>query len=113
MSGLSGVPDTCEEIYLRDAIDPDLQNVTAPYSFDAGAIKLPDVECGNTFDYSTQNPLQPTSDDMYAMCIEQFSYLRSSSNQTVDNVPYPGTLFEPAFKPLDMLLPSKWNETLR
>lgn len=114
MSALSGVPDTCEDIYSRDPVDPDLKNATAPSSFEANAIKLPNVECGNTFNYSTQVAIKQSDSDemMYAMCIEQFSYLRSRSDQTVDNVPYPGTLFEPSFKPLEMLLPSKWNDTL-
>ena len=114
MGGLSGIPETCEEIYFKDtdAIDESVQNATAPYAFDASVIKPPNVDCGNSFDYSTQNPLQPPPDDLYAMCIQQFAYLRSRTDNTVDNVPYPGTVFEPAFKPLDMLLPDKWNATL-
>lgn len=112
MSGLRDVPNTCEKIYFKPSVDPSVENATTSYSYDAATLALPEVDCDNTFDPETLGVVDPAPELLYGMCVEQFAYLRSNTDQTVDNVPFPGRRFEPASKPLAVLLPDRWNATL-
>lgn len=112
MSGLTGVPDTCEKIYFKSEVDPSVENATTPYSYDAATLALPDIDCDNTVNHTTTTLNVTDPELLYSMCVEQFAYLRSTTDQTVDNVPFPGQRFEPASNPLAALLPDKWNATL-